>query len=138
MDYQKSLSLVLLFQLAALTSDALAQQDTPSTAVDHPVVSRYAGSFIEQAAIEFFGLIEFAAAVSLDSAVQSLLLFGGQIHALRYLREGWPWYRIQTLLPIALKTQENAANQSILRLPVKAIRADVRAIVNSASYGRKK
>lgn len=56
MDYQKSLSLALLFQLAAVTSDALAQQDTPSTAADHPVVSRYAGSFIDgQEVLNFTG-----------------------------------------------------------------------------------
>jgi len=46
MDPQKLVCVTLIFLLPAVTSSALAQQDSPSTA-DHPVVSRYSGSFID-------------------------------------------------------------------------------------------
>ncbi|MDX2459819.1 MAG: OmpA family protein [Gammaproteobacteria bacterium] len=46
MDPKKTLSLALIILLPAISNSVLAQQDSPSTA-DHPVVSRYAGSFID-------------------------------------------------------------------------------------------
>ena len=47
MHLRKLLSLFLLFLLPALATNALAQeQDSPGTA-DHPLVSRYTGSFID-------------------------------------------------------------------------------------------
>ncbi len=47
MHLRKLFSLVFLLLLPAIATNALAQsQDSPGT-TDHPVVSRYAGSFID-------------------------------------------------------------------------------------------
>jgi outer membrane protein OmpA-like peptidoglycan-associated protein len=55
MDPKKTLSLALIILLPAISNSVLAQQDSPSTA-DHPVVSRYAGSFIDgQEVLDFTG-----------------------------------------------------------------------------------
>jgi len=55
MDRKKTLSLTLIILLSAISNSVLAQQDSPSTA-DHPVVSRYAGSFIDgQEVLDFTG-----------------------------------------------------------------------------------
>ncbi len=46
MYFKKLSGFSILLMLAAVTSNALAQQDSPKTA-DHPMVSRYTGSFID-------------------------------------------------------------------------------------------
>jgi outer membrane protein OmpA-like peptidoglycan-associated protein len=57
MHLGKTSCLALLLLLSALATNALAQQDSPGTA-DHPVVSRYAGSFIDgQDVLDFAGYI---------------------------------------------------------------------------------
>jgi len=53
MHLQKSFSIAVILMVLPVTSNVLAQQDAPGTA-DHPLVSRYAGSYIDgQEVLEF-------------------------------------------------------------------------------------
>ena len=60
MHLRKLFSLVVLLLLPAVATSALAQsQDSPGTA-DHPLVSRYAGSFIDGQQVLNFDSYTFA------------------------------------------------------------------------------
>ena len=55
MKFRQMFVYALLFALASISANTLAQEDSPGTA-DHPMVSRYAGSFIDgQDVLDFTG-----------------------------------------------------------------------------------